>query len=319
MPEITCEPDHVAVTFDGDVNLLATLVEAGVPITHLCGGKARCSTCRVKVGEGLAGLSPRTDQETAMAERLDFPPEIRLACQATAAASVRLRRLVLDKADAEMASQIGKHGLHGPIGREVEVAVLFADVAGYTTMAEALPAYDVVHMLNRFFAGASDVVEANGGRIDNYMGDAILALFGIDGEPAPTVAAIKSGLGVLEVARNLNHYVERIYGQTFGVRVGVDFGEVVFGLLGAEDTARETAIGDAVNVASRLQSANKEVGTDMLVSSDVARGCTNDVEFGRSFTLDLRGKVGRVTAHEVLGLRPPTAGFDPAPATSRDA
>lgn len=302
MSRIVCQPDDLAVAFDGEANLLEALVEAGVPITHLCGGRARCSTCRVNVSEGLAQLSEPTEIESAMARRLDFPSEIRLACQTTASGSVTLRRLVLDSADAEMASQIGTHGFRGPIGRDVEVAVMFADVAGYTTLAEALPPYDVVHMLNRFFNGASDVVEANSGRVDNYMGDAILALFGVEDEPRPTVSAIRAGLGVLEVARDLNHYVERIYGKTFAVRVGVDYGEVVFGLLGAEGTARETAIGDAVNVASRLQGANKDVGTEMLVSQAVFRGCADDVNFGRSFELDLRGKVGRVTAHEVLGL-----------------
>ena len=130
MSEIICQPDNVTVQFDGETNVLKALVEAGVPITHLCGGKARCSTCRVKVSEGLAQLSKPTEKEGAMAQRLDFPNEIRLACQTTASASVTLRRLVLDRADAEMASHIGTHGFRGPIGREVEVAVVFADVAG---------------------------------------------------------------------------------------------------------------------------------------------------------------------------------------------
>lgn len=303
MSQIICQPDNVSVPFDGETNVLEALVEAGLPITHLCGGKARCSTCRVIVFEGLAQLSKRTEKEYAMAQRLGFPNEIRLACQTTASAPVTLRRLVLDDDDAEMASQIGKHGFRGPIGREVEIAVLFADVAGYTTMAEALPPYDIVHLLNRFFTGASAVIGANSGRVDNYMGDAILALFGVDDEPLPAAGAIRAGLGVLDVARNLNRYVERIYGRSFAVRVGVDYGEAVFGLLGAEDTARETAIGDVVNVASRLESANKDVGTDMLVSEAVFEACANEVNFGRSFGLDLRGKVGRVTAHEVLGLR----------------
>lgn len=303
MTDILCEPDHVNVTREGEVNLLGALVEAGVPITHLCGGKARCSTCRVRVSDGLDHLSTPNEKELAMARRLDFPREVRLACQTMATGSVTLRRLVLDKADAELASQLGKHGLRGPIGREIEVAVLFADVAGYTTMAEALPPYDIVHMLNRFFSGAAEVIEAHAGRVDNYMGDAVLALFGVHGEPAPTVAAIKSGIGLLEVAADLNHYMERIYGHTFAVRIGVDYGEVVFGLLGADETARETAIGDAVNVASRLQTANKQVGTTMLVSEAVQSGCSKEVAFGRSFDMDLRGKVGRVRAYEVLGLK----------------
>lgn len=303
MPEITTLPDDITVPFGGKVNVLATLVDAGLPIAHLCGGKGRCSTCRVKVAEGLGELSERTDKEHAMAQRLEFPDEIRLACQTTASASLTLRRLVLDKEDEVLASQLGKHAFGGPVGREVEVAVLFADVAGYTNMTEALPPYDIVHLLNRFFNKVGAVVESNSGRVDNYMGDAILALFGVNEEPMPGLAAIRSGLGVLEVARDLSYYVERIYGKTFAVRVGIDFGEVVFGLLGAESSARETAIGDTVNVASRLQSANKETGTEMLVSHQVYDGCTDSVRFGRAFDLDLRGKVGLVTAHEVLGLR----------------
>ena len=299
MSEAMTLPDDVEVHFDGNANLLELLVEAGIPITHLCGGKARCSTCRVKIEAGGEGLTPRTDAEQAMADRLDFPVEIRLSCQTDASASLTLRRLVLDEEDVALAVQIGEHAYTGPVGKEVDVAVLFADVAGFTTMAEALPAYDVVHLLNRFFKGAGDVIEANGGHVDNYMGDAILALFGVDDEPMPSRAAIRSGLGVIEVAAKLSHYTERLYGKGFSVRVGVDYGTVVYGLLGAESSARETAIGDAVNVASRLQNANKETGTSMLVSQSVRDVCSEDVEFGRSFDLDLRGKVGMVTAYEV--------------------
>jgi class 3 adenylate cyclase len=303
MPEIFIHPDEQSVRFEGEANVLETLVAAGVPITHLCGGKARCSTCRVKVDEGLADLPPRNEKEAAMADRLDFPDEVRLACQTTTRAPLVLRRLVLDDDDAELASQIGKHGLRGPIGREVEIAALFADVADYTSMAESLPPYDVVHMLNRFFNGASEAIEANGGHVDNYIGDAVVAFFGLDDQPQPAAAAIGSGLAVLDVADELNRYVERIYGTRFAVRVGVDYGEAVYGLLGAEETARETAIGDVVNVASRLQGANKQVGTRMLVSSSVHDACTAEIEFGRSFELDLRGRVGLVTAHEVVGVK----------------
>ena len=181
MPEIITWPDKVTVPFEDEVNLLAALVEGGIPIAHVCGGKARCSTCRVKIVEGLAGLSPRTEKESAMADRLDFPDEIRLACQTTASESVTLRRLVLDKADVALSSQIGKRPFTGPVGREVDIAVMFTDVVGYTTMADALPAYDILHLLNRFFHNASAEVESNSGRVDNYMRDALLALFGIDG------------------------------------------------------------------------------------------------------------------------------------------
>ena len=118
-----------------------------------------------------------------MAARLSFPNEVRLACQTELSGSVRLWRLVLDRIDVEMASQLGKGHYRGPVGREVEeAAVMFTDVVGFTTMSESLPAYDVVHILNRFFSRVGAAVESQGGRVDNYMGDGLLAVFGVNNE-----------------------------------------------------------------------------------------------------------------------------------------
>jgi len=306
MSEIQVWPDGVEVAFEPEVNLLEMLVDADIPIAHLCGGRARCSTCRVFVVDGLSKLSERTVEEEAMATKLDLPDEVRLACQTTLSGSVSLRRLVLDETDVLLASQLGRPALVGPVGREAHVAVLFADVVGYTKMSDALPPYDIVHLLNRFFSRTRDVIETNSGVIDNYMGDAVLALFGLHGEPEPALSAVRSGLGVLEVAGELTRYIERIYGMGFGVRVGVDFGEVIFGLIGAGEAARETVIGDTVNVASRLESANKETGSAMLVSDAIHERTHHEVTFGRRHELDLRGKVGRVVAHEVVAVANPS-------------
>ncbi len=238
-----------------------------------------------------------------MAERLDFPEEVRLACQTRATAEVRIWRLVLDKTDIEMASQLGRAHYVGPVGREVEqAAVMFTDVAGFTSMSEALPAYDVVHILNRFFNRAEAVVELEGGRVDNYMGDGLLAVFGIEGEEHPSLGAVRAGLKVLEVAADINEYVSRIYGRTFRVRVGISQGEVIFGLMGGEASARETVVGDVVNVASRLEAANKTLGTSILVSENIRANTLEGVEYGRRFELDLPGKEGKVAAYQVIGL-----------------
>lgn len=302
MPTIQVSPDNVEVPFTSNANILSTLVEAGVPIDHLCGGRARCSTCRVFLFEGFENASARTEAETTIAQKLDFPERVRLACQTTLSSSVRLRRLVLDKTDEMLASQLGNPKLAGPAGREAEIAVLFVDVVGYTKMSEALPAFDIVHLLNRFFSRTADVVDANGGVIDNYMGDAVLALFGLHDEPDPALSAVRSGVAVLKVANELSQYVKRIYRMSFGVRVGIDFGEVVFGLMGAGESARETVIGDAVNVASRLESANKDTGTDILVSNAVYELTKDGVIFGARHELDVHGKLGPVIAHEVLAV-----------------
>jgi adenylate cyclase len=305
MSTIQVSPDDAEVRFDPEANLLTTLIDADIPIDHLCGGRGRCSTCRVFLFEGLSNVSERTEPEEKMAQKLDFPKRVRLACQTTLSDSVRLRRLVLDKTDELLASQLGTPRLAGPAGREARVAVLFVDVVGYTKMSEALPAFDVVHLLNRFFSRTSDVVTGNAGIIDNYMGDAVLALFGLHDEPDPALSAVRSGVAVLQMAKDQSHYVERIYGMEFAVRVGIDFGEVVFGVMGAGTSARETVIGDTVNVASRLESANKELGTDMLVSDAIHQLTQSSVTFGARHELDVRGKVGMVVAHEVISVDAP--------------
>ena len=237
-----------------------------------------------------------------MAAKLGFPDEIRLACQTEANGSVRFWRLVLDKVDVEMASQLGEGHYVGPVGREVEAAVMFTDVAGFTTISESLPAYDVVHILNRFFARAGAAIQSQDGRVDNYMGDGLLAVFGINNEADPELAAVKAGLEVLEAAADMNEYVNMIYGYPFKVRVGISLGEVIFGLMGDESSARETVVGDVVNTASRLESANKTMGTSMLVTDNIQVRTLDSVEYGRRFDLSLPGKDDQVVAHEVIGL-----------------
>ena len=318
MSEMFVWPDEVSVPFVGEANLLEAATEAGIAIAHLCGGRARCSTCRVRIVEGHDGLNDRTRAEAAMATRLDFPDEIRLACQTGAKGSVRLWRLILDEVDLDMASQLGAGHYVGPVGREVEATVMFIDVAGFTTMSEHLPPYDIVHILNRFFSRAEAAVESHGGQIDNYVGDGLLALFGIHGEPDPALGAVKAGLGILDVAASMSKYLDLIYGHPFNIRVGIALGDVIFGLMGGESSARETVIGDAVNTSSRLESANKTTGTTMLVTETVQARTANDVRYGRRFDLNLPGKDGRVVAYEAVGLADPSpsSGSMPSRGTS---
>ena len=303
MPEIHVLPDEIDLPYDDGANALEVLVEGGLPIAHLCGGRARCTTCRVWVYDGLSNVSDRTMNEAAMADKLQLPDQVRLACQMTLAGSIGIRRLVLDKTDELLDSQLGKSGPSGPSGQEVEVAVLFTDVIGYTNMAEVLPPYDIVHLLNRFFSRAGEAIADNAGVVDNYMGDAILALFGLHGEADPAMCAVRSGFAVLQAAENLSVYTELAYGISFGVRVGIDFGEVVYGTMGAGTSSRETVIGDTVNVASRLEAANKTTGTDMLVSQSIFDMTQDRVVFGDRHELELKGKVGHVVAFETRSLR----------------
>jgi ferredoxin len=126
-----------------NTSILNASLGAGIPHTHICGGRARCSTCRVLVTHGVENCRPRNDDEARLARIKDFSPEIRLACQTTATGDVSLRRLVLDDADIQVAIQEGRTD-PGDAGREAEVTVLFCDIRSFTAFSERSLPYDVI-------------------------------------------------------------------------------------------------------------------------------------------------------------------------------
>ncbi len=179
------------------------------------------------------------------------------------------------------------------------VAILFSDVAGFTPLSEKLPPYDIIHLLNRWFWKAGEDVEAAGGRIDNYMGDGLLAVF--QGDECG-ISAVRAGLAMLRSAEHVSEYTQKLYEQPFAVRVGIHVGCVVIGDLGAAHNRRETVIGDAVNVASRVEAANKEADTQLLVSETVMECVQGRVETGCTYDLALKGKTGKFHLQEITGL-----------------
>ena len=307
MAVIHCLPDEAFVPCEPGTRILHALQDGGVPIASACGGGARCSTCRVQVIDGLDVCEPRNTAEQRMASMLSFPDDIRLACQAEIRGDVTVRRLVLDEQDMMLTSRI--HGMpgHGQVGRETFIAVLFADIRDFTPLAEGLPAYDIVHLLNRFYAAAGRVIGMHRGRIINYMGDGFMAVFGVgseDSQEAPMLA-VRAALALQDAAGETARYVRDVYGRAFAVRVGVHAGMAVVGDVGALGQRRETAIGDTVNLASRIEATNKQAGTTILVSDQVRSHIEGGIRFGRSFDLPMKGKTGIFTVHEVLGLAEP--------------
>ena len=302
MTQIRCLPDDRTVNASPGTTLLEALIAADIPIARACGGNARCSTCRVHVETGVEAFAPPDAEERTMADRLGFGPDLRLACRARPGGDATVRRLVLDEADATVTSQIAAEPYDGAVGRERPVAILFADVNAFTAMSETLPAYDVIHLLNRWFCRAGGAVAAEGGRVDNFMGDGLLALFGADGAPEPVLRGVRAGLGLLAEADRMAGYLARGFDRTFGIRIGLHYGPVVVGKLGACGRGRETAIGDAVNRASRIQDANKEAGTRFLISESAYGKVRDRVRTGKHIPLRLRGATGVHELYEIIGI-----------------
>jgi adenylate cyclase len=302
MPKIHYLPDSVEIDPGEGETILEAAMRAEIPLAHICGGHGRCSTCRVVILKGKENCLPRTPPEEAIARQLGLDNAIRLACQTRVAGDVTLRRLVLDDEDVELSSLFIRGVEPGEVGVEKRILILFADIIGFTSFAEALLPYDVIHVLNRYFHLVGQVVTQHGGRIDSYMGDGFMALFESDDHPEGCLRAIRAGLDLLAAVDRLEPYLQELFQRSFKVRLGLHFGQVVAGHLGVPGNKKMTIIGDAVNLASRIEAANKPAGTQFLVSEDAYALVKGQVKVGRSVRVTLPGKTGKYNLYEITGI-----------------
>jgi class 3 adenylate cyclase/nitrite reductase/ring-hydroxylating ferredoxin subunit len=303
MIKVTSLPDNVDFEVNADETLLEAGLRSGVPFAHACGGRAKCSTCRIWVVDGLEACSQRTAAETSMAERLGFTSEVRLACQLRPQGEVCVRRLVLDETDLMICSQLDRAAATR-VGEAKNVTILFSDVADSTSISERLSPYDLMYLLNRYFVQVGDIIERNGGFIDRFVGDGVMAIFGIEDQPDAPLHAVNTALQILEAAEQVKPFFASMYGVEFDIRVGLHYGEAVIGSLGSIGHERLTAIGDVPNVASRIEAANKETGTRLLISQALHDEVEDAVEVADFVRVLLRGTSDRITLYEIAGLKP---------------
>jgi class 3 adenylate cyclase/nitrite reductase/ring-hydroxylating ferredoxin subunit len=303
MAKITSLPDGVEFDAHEGESLLEAALRAELPLTHACGGRAKCSTCRVWVLAGLDRCPPRTDAEQALAARLGLGDEVRLACQLRPCGDVRVRRLVIDETDLMMSIQLERPA-PTRVGEVREVTVFFSDIVGFTTIAETLPPYDVMYLLNRYFVQAGEIIERNGGYIDKFVGDGVMALFGVDGQKDAPIRAVNAALQTLAAIDRMKPFVASMYHLDFDIRIGLHHGEALLGSVGTLGHERVTAIGDVVNVASRVEGANKEAGTRLLISEALYHVVEDQVEILDFVRTRLRGTSERITLYEIRRLKP---------------
>jgi adenylate cyclase len=305
MPRIFYLPDDKSVEVEEGDFILDSSKQAGIPHTHVCGGAARCSTCRVLVVEGLANCADRNAAERAISDKLRFEPSVRLACQTQVLGDITVRRLAIDSEDIEfIQAQIRGKISPESIGQEKKVAILFADLRGFTSLSEKLLPYDVIYLLNRYFQHMGEVIDRHDGIINNYMGDGLMALFGLDDPERATEQAVSAGIDMIKAIEKINPHFEMLYRQKLKMGIGIHYGGVVIGEVGAIDNRRLTAIGDAVNLASRIESANKEVGTTLLISEAAYEEIRDRVRVNPPLSVKLKGKSGEYPLYEVVAITP---------------
>jgi class 3 adenylate cyclase/hemoglobin-like flavoprotein len=297
------------VTVEAD-RLNATLLDVSIThkITHWheCGGHGRCTTCRVRILDGASHLSAPTRREVELAQARGWDPTIRLACQTYARGDVTLERIVLSEASA---SQLQTETFGREAGAERQLAILFCDMRDFTALADANSAFDVVHILNRFFEALGEPILLNGGVISHYVGDQICGLFGLGAtDPARAChGAIRAALGMVQAMDGLNDELVSSFGIRIKIGIGVHFGEAIVGEVGHPTLRRFTIIGNDVNTASRIESMTKELGATILVSRALEERLPQGaLSVTSSTTVRLRGKRNDIELLSVDGFADPS-------------
>ncbi len=251
-------------------SLLEASLSVGIPHFHVCGGNARCSTCRVFVLEGQEALTIANEKEKALKERMHVPDEVRLACQTfVKGEGVRLSRIIRDESDIDLYVGATAASFTEMIGDEKEVALCFIDIRDSTQfVANHLP-FDVVHIMRKLFNCFYSIIEKNDGRIIEVLGDGLYAVFGLENDlQHSSRAALKSGFEILESIEQLNkNYFATNFEQKISLGISIHTGTIVAGDVRVGNKKHLLVMGYPVNVAARLQAATKELNNNFVVSS----------------------------------------------------
>jgi adenylate cyclase len=261
-------PDDRRVELRRGGTLLDASRQVGIPHAAVCGGRGRCSTCRVRILSGLEQLPPASPEERRVLARVGAPPNVRLACQTRPIGPVQIVPLLPPAASPRDAA--ARPGYLQ--GQEQEIAILFADLRAFTQLAHKRLPYDTVFLLNRYFRAMGMAVDAAGGHLDKFIGDGVMALFGIAGPPGDAcrralAAARRMSQNLAEL--NLTLAAEQL-AEPLRIGIGIHAGPVIVGEMGYARATTLTAIGDAVNIASRLEQLTKDYRAELILSTVVA-------------------------------------------------
>jgi adenylate cyclase len=259
----------------------------GIPHASVCGGRARCSTCRVRIEEGAGDLPPPAYPEAITLASIAAPERVRLACQIRPQNALTVTRLLRPTHTGPQAADVLEAD---SAGVEKALAVMFLDLRAFTQLSQARLPYDVVFILNEFFAATGSAIHAQGGWIDKYLGDGLLAVFGqAHGVEVGCRQALRAARAIDLALDHINAKLGAEIGRPLEVGIGIHAGPLLLGRIGFGQAVDLTVVGNAVNVASRLEALSKEKGFQLVVSADAARHAGGLGGAGTALTVSVRG------------------------------
>jgi adenylate cyclase len=249
------------------LSVLEASLRYNVPHASVCGGRARCSTCRIRVIGDCSALPEPSPREAFVLNRVGASdPSIRLACQLRPETDLSFFQLFMPH---EMSANAHASHPHR-IGQERYLVSMFVDMRGSTKLAENQLPFDTVFIVNRFLGAVSQAVIECGGQPNQFVGDGQLALFGLATNPQTACRqALRAAAMIAVNIDELNQFLSRDLREPIRFGIGIHGGEVIIGDIGYRDHMVFTALGDAVNVAARLQDMTKSLACEAIVSEEV--------------------------------------------------
>jgi adenylate cyclase len=250
------------------LSVLEASLRNNVPHASVCGGRARCSTCRIRVIGDCTSLPEPSQREAFVLNRVGAgsDPAIRLACQLRPETDLSFFQIFLPQITAASL----RTSSPARIGEERYLVSMFVDMRGSTRLAEKRLPFDTVFIVNRFLGAVAQAVIACGGQPNQFVGDGQLALFGLATDPRTACRqALKAAAMIAANVDELNQFLAHDLREPIRFGIGIHGGEVIIGDIGYRDHMVFTALGDAVNVAARLQDMTKSLACEAIVSEEV--------------------------------------------------
>ena len=280
-------PGGREILVPGGFTILEASRAAGIPHASVCGGRGRCSTCRVRVIRGEEHLPAATTDELRVLGRVGAPAHVRLACQVRPRRDLAVVPLVPAGAGPAEALPSGHRD-----GEELTIAVLFADLRGFTRLAERKLPYDVVFILNRYFEAVGGAITDAGGIVNQFTGDGVMALFGVDGggPEEGSRQAVRAAAAMVARVQELSRTLADDLDTALRLGIGIHTGPTVVGQMGYASTTYLTAVGDTVHVAARLEALTKDYACELVLSEEVAVRAGLDVSDHARHELTVRNR-----------------------------
>jgi adenylate cyclase len=250
------------------LSVLEASLRNNVPHASVCGGRARCSTCRIRVIGDCTTLPEPSKREAFVLNRVGAgsDPAIRLACQLRPEADLSFFQIFLPQVTAASL----RTSSPSRIGEERYLVSMFVDMRGSTKLAEKRLPFDTVFIVNRFLGAVSQAVIESGGQPNQFVGDGQLALFGLATDPQTACRqALRAAARIAANVDELNEFLSHDLREPIQFGIGIHGGEVIIGDIGYREHMVFTALGDAVNVAARLQDMTKALACEAVLSEEV--------------------------------------------------